>query len=313
MKKLITILLVLTIVFSCFALVGCDIKDIIDDFLESRETPPEGIVKTKVTLENGDNIYISHSENFTQDDIDFVVSLHNYAHQKATLYDMPLSDTFENIINSIKYGGASSLFIMKIDTNKSYFICKYGTNMGESPDLPNICNISDFIWVKYNNSEQIAPKFDGVNLQKAFILYDGVIEREIASNNSYNKPCKYYLSFIEGEDYFSDTDKLMIYRDTNLIETEGSLFITKSNFSEDHKIYTYNGIDYLLFTHQILSKNDQNSINQSESYFGEYYNILYPKFVRFEKFYEGVDEENNPFIYEIYGIDISEIVALINE
>lgn len=262
-----------------------------------------------MTIFNG--ILIRHSENFTEEDLKFVESLHHSVHYKNSMpFDMPIPYTLGEIIDNIRSEEESTLFLMELMVDRPYFICKYGKNMGESPDLPDKCNVSDFIWVKYDNSEDILPEYNGIKLQKSYILFDGVVKSDIVNDISYNKPCKYYLEFTDGEDYFNDTDKLMIYRNKNLVHSDESLFITKSYFSEDYKIYTNNGVSYVLFTHQIYSEADQSYIYKSEAYFGKYYDVLLPEFVRFDKFDEYLIEVKNSYIYEIYGVDIAKLIDL---
>jgi len=182
--------------------------------------------------------------------------------------------------------------------------------MGERPDLPDKCNVSDFIWVKYDNSEDILPEYNGVKLQKSYILFDGIIKSDIVNEISYGIPCTYYLEFFNDNRYFSDTNELIIYRNKTLIDTRGSLLIAKSYFVEDHKIYADEGTKYLLFIHQIYSETEQGYINRSEQYFGEYYDVLAPEFVRFAKFDEVLVEGQNTYNNEICGVDVAKLIEL---
>lgn len=259
-----------------------------------------------------EGILIRHSENFTEEDFEFVYSLHSVDYKNSMPFDMPMPFTLGEIIDNIRAGDQSTLFLMELDVNKSYYICKYGKSIGERPDLPDKCNVSDFIWVKYDNSEDILPEYNGVKLQKSYILFDGVVKNDIVNEISYNKPCKYYLEFFNDKRYFSDTNKLMIYRDRNLTDTSKMIFVTQSSFSEDYKIYTDNGTNYLLFVHQTYSETEQGYINRSEQCFGEYYDVLAPEFVRFEEFDEGLVEGQNMYINEIYGVNIAKLIDLIH-
>ena len=72
MKKIISLLII--ICFICPILSGCNMGEIVRGITFWKL--PEGVIETIAIDKEGSSINIAHSDNFTQDDIEFVSTLH---------------------------------------------------------------------------------------------------------------------------------------------------------------------------------------------------------------------------------------------
>jgi hypothetical protein len=304
MKKLITILLVLTIIFSCFALVGCSIKDIIDDFLESRETLPEGIVKTKVTLDNGENIYIAHGENFTQDDIDFVVMRHGVKDESYIPCDL-ISYCLGNALSS-----GSNLYLARFEN--PYRITAY-----LKPDAPEYedpfdyaFDVSKYIWIKSNLNEDIPSRIEDEYTKTTFsyVLYDCTIRKDIVNGIEYNQKYKYYTEYKKETAWYPISEDMLVWTPLYVNERFIAGFRTKDIVYIDES-----GKEYLVFWSEIFDSRNENTMKAASALLGEHYDMIFPNCTRNEALdvKEYNDNGKDYYLFRMVQIEIDVLVDLL--
>ena len=98
MKRIMSVLVLGTILFSCFALFSCDLEK-----LWGGTTTTTSVTTT--TTVKGDpvdpsTLTFEHGDNFTEDDIEFVRSLHG---KQRYWGSEPAISSIETVIDSMKY------------------------------------------------------------------------------------------------------------------------------------------------------------------------------------------------------------------
>ena len=98
MKKPTSIILALTMLLSCAALVGCAWKDIFAGIWGTAQTTTTTTVTTTNPDESPKELKITHGDNFTEEDIDFLYFINGYI---VTLYDL-MNLSFSDFVNQVK-------------------------------------------------------------------------------------------------------------------------------------------------------------------------------------------------------------------
>ena len=292
MKKLISLLLV--IIITCSVLSGCDWDSLIDYITPSTAAPkweaPEGVIETAMVDENGNSITIAHSDNFTQDDIEFVIYLHGKLRSVAAIEPPPNYN-----LNDILSEGMNGNPIFLSHFENPYFVSAYLKSDAFEYELNKWgeykFDVTKYVWYKFYNSEQIVDEIGEMERTKdTYLLYDCIVERDIVNKVEYNKNCKCYMEYRGKyvlDKMFSD---MLIYFDSGLVSdvTGNSKFIFYPEFgSGGLEIYTdEDNIEYLYFSYGVYTEDGAEYKNYAKELFGEHYEYL-------SQYFEILDEYVN--------------------
>ena len=312
MKKLISLLLV--VVFICSALVGCDGGSIFDKETSTttlKWEAPEGMVETKVTDENGNLLTITHSNNFTQDDIDFVVMLHdNY---KINAFNEPASYTLEDIIWNARQ--KSPIFLMHFEN--PYIIVAYLKPYQKSNSNEyNFFDTTKYLWCKFNDSQSIPNTIGDAKLtQHSYLLYDCIVEKDIINGVAYNKKCKYYLNYYDESSFNRTTNDMIVWMSGKNIGASDSKFIMESGIEvTQYEVFVDdNDKKYLVLVGEMFNSTTGETINVAQLYLGEHYDTFYPNFVRNDSLdrIEYLKNGGDYYEYRMIQIDLDVFTGLI--
>ena len=261
----------------------------------------DGTVLTAANTEDDKTVYITHGENFTQDDIDFVLMLHGEKRNDKIPIDKAGPAGLEYVLNAGKEGQP----IFSACFGDSYIICAY-LKPGALPYITNIWgdykfDITKYIWYKFTDSSQMFETINGARLtEDSYLLYNCTLEKDVVNNVEYNKTFKCYIKY-EGE-YSCEyvTSKMLLFFASHKLSNvlDGSKHIAFPLYSGDaFGVYTdEDGIDHLRFSY-------------SEVYyeFGKHYDSLSPYFEVLEEHI--TDEETVP---KLIGVKLSDILNYIN-
>ena len=287
MKRIISLLLI--VIMSCSALVGCDWKDIFNKETSPEWEAPEGVVETTTTDKDGNPITIAHSDNFTQDDIEFVATLRAVLDVVFTPYDTPPSYNLGDIIWMVKAGG-SPMFLMHFEN--PYIICAYlKPNQNES--LPNdegivYADITQYVWYKFNDNNDIQQTIEGLILESKlmYLLYDCTIVRGIGENEGeYNKECKYYLIYQDESSLDRTTENMIMWYGGKSIIAPDRKFIGENSILTTRYEIFIDGDDreFLVIEGEVYDSRYDTVYDYAYKHLGKYYDALYPYFVRNEE------------------------------
>jgi hypothetical protein len=180
-KRSISLFILLSMLLVSLSLASCSIQDFINDIIAATEELPEGIVKTRVTLDDGEVIHIAHSENFTQDDIDFVVMLYKKQKRLELLY-VPAYYGLWNALSSA-IDSNNPIYLIDFETESPYYIAAYFDSQKMEMSDTYYDDISRRYWYKFDCAEDVTR----TNLYNAYIIYDTVVKRDIVNGIEYNQ------------------------------------------------------------------------------------------------------------------------------
>ena len=278
MKKLISLLLV--IIITCSTLAGCEWQRLFDYITPSSTTPkweaPEGVIETLTVDESGNDITIAHSDNFTQDDIEFVLMLHNKIRSNAII-DRPPNYLLYDVLTFAQNG--YPLFLAHFEN--PYFICAYLKPDASEYELNEWreyeFDVTKYVWYKFETAADIPDFINGMQLTKeTYLLYECTIVKDIASGIEYNKSGKYYMTYENQSDYEIITSKMLLYYDYPSWITGESKFIPYVKYGASTiEIYTdEENIDYLYFLFESAYQDGTGYVNSAINIFVEHYYAL---------------------------------------
>lgn len=208
MKKLIGTLLALTIISSCFALVGCKMCEWISNttvITTEKRIPPS---ERDPIL---DELELNYSDNFNEYDIEFVKSMRVTQFQGNPGYDT--NPGFEWAMSQMSTE-TNTFYKVNIDLSQPlYFISVYETAQQSAYFLESGGVVEWHNWHKFDDYSSIPEKIDDWTLIGSYAVYDCVVEKDILNDIVFNHSCKYYVPLTDG--YSSDTVKTTY----NLYET----------------------------------------------------------------------------------------------
>ena len=312
-NKIIALLLI-CILLSCISLCACSLQEIIDKIMpttaaEPKEEPqklPDGVIETTVTDSNGNEITIAHTDNFTQDDIEFVLMFHG---EKLGGYDKTPIESYpapkpklEDVVSGVNHSNMP-LFLMHFEN--PYFICGYEKlNLPEYEKDENGYYYSDVtrqIWCKFEKVDD-PPEMLEESYNRVYInlLYDCTIKENIITGEELNINCKYYLMYKNSS--YGDIvkkDMVMFFIDgyEKINDTKFVEYIYNDHFSAEVYINEY-GSEYLYFAHESYQPDGSIYQNYSQDEFGEYYDILSSHFEVLE------EKSSNNKVVSYAGIDL---------
>lgn len=311
MKKLIALFLV--VVFVCSTFVGCGwISDIINGTKESQWKLPEGVIETNVADADGNLLTVAYSDNFTQDDIEFITSLHNQIFRNQVSWPVILD--LADIIGLAQHGGG--LFLMHFE-NPYIIVAYHKFNQPEYEHGDYCFDITKYVWYRFDITQPIPEKIDDMALsQYYYILYDCTVVRDIVSGVEYNKECKYYVEYInESSLNNTTTDMIMyFYGESNHVTDLSCKFIKESEVTTTrYQVYTdATGVQYLVLLDEEYDGKKDLGYPLADRYLDEYYDYLYPHFVANESLDLKITHQNGNFtIYKYKQIELNLFVELL--
>ena len=318
MKKAVSIVLMLAMLLSCVVFVACEFSPIFDDInivtTTSECDTPDGIIETSITDRNGNEVIISHTDNFTQDDLDFVLMWHGIRLRgnndpPISPYPIP-SPSFEDVIEMVSQHDAP-LYLMHFEN--PYFICSYKKpNMSDyecDEEGYYYTDVTRQVWCKFINEGDILQTFNGMSrVGHIYLLFDCTIKENITNGEKLEWICKYYLPYKNSSYYdIIAEDMLVFYSDKDKVM---SAFIEHNN--NDHyavKVYINDEEkQYLYFIHESYYIDGVMYKNYSKELFGNYYEMLSPHFEILE---EKLVSEEIKITYA--GLDIEVLMNLLFE
>ena len=316
-KKITSILLVLTIILSCFAFVGCDEDGF---FLIIGWKLPEGATETVALDRNGNEITIAHSVDFAQDDIDFVLEIHNSKIEG----DLGYHDTFGGYNMEYVIRGATEgdpVYFMHFED--SYIICGYRKPNQISYKKDNLgdynLDVTKYVWYKFDDPKEIPKSIGGAKLtEHTYLIYDCTVVGNMVSGDEYEYKCKYYLEYEDESSFYQTSTDMIIYLGGYTLDFNDDKFILAREEGTRQDIYIdEQGIKHIVFVDSIYHNDTgHQEHNLSLSYFGEYFEILYPYMVRNEaldevKRFTNPDGSSYYRTYEMKQIEVSVFVDLL--
>ena len=306
MKKLLSLVLALTMISSCLAITSCNLIGEIFGTTGTTTTTTGGGDPAPVTFE--------HGENFTEDDIEFVRMLHGRimtAQDDSLGFEIPVNYSLYDALSCAQNHGMP-LLLMKFDN--PYIICAYQkpniTNYEVSDDGTYLFDITRYVWRKYSVEDEIPEIFGDCSLSKySYLLYDCTISKDIVNGTIYNKQCKYYLNYSDKESIKMLSQYMLFLEDGIKAYTDDSKFIKHSDYGVGHfNIHIHNDQEYLLIHEQILQNDIVISDMVSKQDFKDYYNIFSPHFVFFEELDYSYEYNDNLFVKRYAGLDLNVLI-----
>ena len=301
MKKILSLILALTILSSCLALVGCNV---FGELFDTTSTQPS----TTTTTTCGDDpaqVTFEHGDNFTADDIEFVKMLHGQGASSSS------EDRHSYNLSEIVWFSQNgySLFLMHFEN--PYAICGYlkpnETKAYVKGDDGKIyLDVTKCVWYKYYDSESIPESVDNMELKLSYLLYDCTVIKDLSDNTVYNEELKYYLKYTYGSDFDIISPDMIMYMGLNPALEGDVKFLAKNNVYQKYEAYVDgDGVEYLFFKHRKFSPEGTLTNDYSEQLFysseGDFYGKASPYF---EILKEVTDENGNLIQYAGIKLDI---------
>ena len=226
MKKYLSFILTICILLGCASLISCNFEGIFGKTSSSTEStepdastkpseqptqpteptqsttqPTEPTSSSSSTTEEEpqpepEELVFEHGDNFTEEDIEFVKSLHGRKLDSHSPYYSPIYTGINDALVDAEQG--NPIFLVHIEN--PYIICSY-----EKPNMPEYefdgwggytFDIQKYVWYKFDTQHDVPSKIDGMKMTRySFLLYDCLIREDIVNGVEYNKWCKFYLQY----------------------------------------------------------------------------------------------------------------------
>ena len=191
MKKLLSLVLALTVISSCLALAGCNLFGEIfgTTGTEKRITPSE---RDPIL----DELELDYSEDFTEFDVEFIKTMRYQYFAGLPGYDY--QPNFADAMGFLSVND-NTCYKIKVDIqNVLYFIAVY-ENPGKGGYFLEAGGIIEWAkWRKFSSYEEISSEIDGWNLIGSYAVHNCVVEKDILNEVVYNQSCKYYVPLTYG-------------------------------------------------------------------------------------------------------------------
>ena len=316
-KKAIGISVLICILLSCVSLCACSLQGIIDKIIPTTAAEPkdepwqvfEGVIETTVTDSNGNEITISHTDNFTEDDIEFVLMFNGNKKSGSDQVDAPFFLPLSVALDGAKNNN-EPIFLLYM--KNPYVICAY-----QKPDMPNYekdedgyyyFDVTKYVWGKFSAKEVIPDTFEGMTkTDSSYLIYDCVVKKDIVSGNSYEKQCKYYWEYRGKGGMEITRQKMLVYyvnsTDAEMITGDYKYIKSILYLSVERDVYTNeSGKEYLYFKHESYQPDGSIYQNYSQDEFREYYDILSSHFEVLE------EKSSNNKVVSYAGIDLDTLI-----
>ncbi len=329
-KKITSILLVLTIVLSCFAFVGCAWTE----FINPTNNTSSSTTKKKPYAKD---VEINNGMGFTEQDKDFV----KFMYDRGVLSTPPYIEfvyTFGDFVerNVIRNNDAS---FYRVDINlnqKPYFIAAYSPDSVESGLTPVFSLkegwLGNITWHKFYDYDTIPDKIDDLVLRGVYAMYECTIQRDVMNNKEYNISATYFIPLTDGySDAIADmnflyglTDSVLWYAEKQEIENHYPLFVqarinvayTYCDYKDMFGLYVDgSGVEYVMFDYCIsVEEKNEFGLEKFQYELDSLYDEMAPYMIRNESLdqYSSDDQYSN-MIYYIKLSDLLNIISILSE
>ena len=321
-KLIARVMLVVILVMSNLTLSACNWEDMIAYFV-SQTTPkweaPEGVIETATIDQNGNSITIAHSENFTQDDIEFVAMWHNKKMGANFGMNDVASFSLGDMIRSAQDG--SPLYLMQIEN--PYIIVAY-----LKPNLPEyeldernnyFFDSEKYLWYKFKTTDKIPNNIDDNKITIfSYLLYDCTIIKDIGKNLECNYKFKYYLDYNSKLENVENSEKFLAYYHGADVCSSAKKFLSKPlNDIRGCNIYiNENGVEYLKIPGDLRAYDAEGNLYVVDDYVKaalwpyeqDYYDILSPYFTYFS--HSEFEDKNDGTIFRYVYIKIDDFIKV---
>lgn len=173
-----------------------------------------------------------------------LLELSDYLENFLTSVD-PAGWSFAMKLNLIKQYGWQTLHV-KFDANDYYYACAYYNPAHEHPESSGLyCCVHDYIWVKFENSEQITETYQELVFVAAFQINKALFCHDIGSEGGLSEKMEHYQQytpvFLDGVNVADPIvfEKSYIYTNDSALETV--------YFTEAKEPYSWMGFDCVDF------------------------------------------------------------------
>ena len=324
MKKVLSLILVACMAFSCLALSACVWEGIFGTTTSTVPTTSTTQPTTKPTTstttattttttttipDDGgepEDLVIQHGDNFTEEDIEFVKSLHGTQPSWSFEYDLaPWS--FSEDIKALK-AGVASYHLIDIDIDSPYYICAY---LDRSLDYDMIIHApldtTLFTWYKYYSYDDIQNSIGEHTLTDVFLLYDAVVLNDIPNDLITSLGCKYYIRVVDDKDLYRTPSRLLKLEYCRNMKTDEPLFLEESINQSEQRVYVNsNGAQYYVLLSKIYNESDNSTVSFIEDTLGNYYDWISPHLIDLDNLKELKSDLNgNSITYYYVGFDLT--------
>ena len=307
MKKLVSLLIAIVLLSS--ALAGCDLTNM---FGVQKSKSTDGASTTSTTKPLfPENPIIEHGDNFTEDDIEFVLTLHGKTRNDRALCDMPPNYQLYDVLTFAQNG--APLFLAHFDS--PYFICAYLKLDSTEYEVDQFgdykFDATKYVWYKFYDSTKIPEKIGEMKLTaETYLLYDCTIVKDIANGIEHNKVGKYYMQYKSDKDLEIVTSKMLLYYDYPSWIIGESKFMPYVKYGAGtFEIFTNeNNVDYLYFVYQRSNQDGTQCVNYAINTFGYHYDAL-------SQYFEILNEYigNNDILIKDGGIRLDILVEYLSK
>ena len=331
MKRVLSLVLVMCMAFSCLALSACVWEGIFGTTTTSTiptssttqattkptdSTTATTTTTTTTTIINPDNnepedLVIQHGDNFTEEDIEFVKSLQGKLTTEAS------SSAYMGFESLFNCKSGLTPFVGHIDINSAIIICAYiDTDVEENVNsyFKNELDVEDYKWYKFDTSQQIPSTIDNDELIWSYLLFDAWIEKNALTNEELYYSFTYYMEIKTNvvPEYLKQFETMIAYAgyydkniDIDKYSFQNIYFgLFRPSYTDD------NGKSYLIFHEFIIDKDGTVVDGYAKEELQEYYDILKPYFVELVELDTQQNNMDDLVSYRYVGVDFDTLSKL---
>ncbi len=300
MKKVLSLILVVCMAFSCLALSACVWEGIWQTTTSTvpttsttqPTTKPTSTTATTTTTtttipdDGGEpvDLVVQHGDNFTEDDIKFVKSFHGYQDMIAEEFLFSFSEMIDTVREGKWY-----LYYASVDIDNPHYICGYidiSTEENLNEWASGCIDVTKYIWYKFDADEDVPEEIGDLSIGWVFHTYDAVITKDIGNGIDLEHKFKYYSIGRGGIwDVIEIYEYMLIHYYKPIDEFVGIEDIRRS--SRCYRGYTTtDGKDYFVLRAGNSLNEDgtiSNYLDQNKKQLGDCYDALLPYFERIEE------------------------------
>ena len=196
MKKVLSLILVVCMAFSCLALSACVWEKMWGSTTSTVST--EGTSHSAIQPSERDPVLdeldLDYSDDFDEYDIEFVKTMRYTQFPGLPGYNHTTS--FIEAMNQLDRNKNTS-YKMTIDTQSIlYFVAVYGEGGYYFLDLGGV--VENVKWCKFSSYGDVPSEMEGKGLIGVYAVHSCVVEKDILNDVSYNNYGKYYVPLTDG-------------------------------------------------------------------------------------------------------------------
>ena len=304
--KFVALFVLIAMLATSISLVGCEFD------IGKTEGSSTTSSSNTTTDENPpvEELVFEHGDNFTEDDIAFVRSLHgaNYS-----MSDDRISFTFDSIVDYTKNRNCY-LYYCEFDVDNPYYICAYiDFDIKENAMfwMVQIVDITKFSWYKFDDLNSIPETIGELEKAYSYVLYSCTLIRDVGNKAECNHKAFYYERF-NSSGHQLNKYTLMFYH-SNISDVE--FFERFDNEVTMYELYlNEENKCYLKFRRNFVKADGTLISDDAQSVLGQYYDILLPHFEELYELEESyVSSDGEERIAKYIGIDILTLENIIFE